>query len=494
MKKAGILLPIFSLPSPYGMGDFGKAAYEFIDFLKASGQSCWQILPVGPTSFGDSPYQSFSTFALNPYMISLEDLICDGVLKKSECDKCDFGADSQKIDYARLYKNRYPLLKKAYKRSDISKNPDFSAFQKSQCDWLFDYSLFMALKEINNGKPWYKWEDEIKTRKNLDAYFEKYNETVLFWQYLQFKLYLQWNKLKNYANVNGISIIGDIPIYVAHDSADVWANPTLFELNSCFSPTLVSGCPPDGFSKDGQLWGNPVYNWDEHKKTNYNWWIKRIKHCFLLFDVLRIDHFRGFDEFYAIEYGKANARDGKWLKGPGYDLFLEIEKQIGKKNIIAEDLGFITHSVKKLLSDCSFPGMKILQFAFDTRDTGTQNDYLPHNYKKNCIAYTGTHDNQTLISWFMSITDEERKSVREYLCDYYTPDNKIHLPLISLLMRSNAKVCIIPIQDYLGLTDIARINTPSTLGSNWQWRLGENELTDNLAKKIYKMTKRYGRT
>ena len=491
MKKSGILLPIFSLPSSYGIGDFGKSAYDFIDWLKKSGQAYWQILPLGPTSYGNSPYQSFSTFAINPYFLSLDDLINEELLKREECE--NIGFRDSKIDYARLFKTRIPLLKKAYERSSVLKNPDFLAFRENNSDWLFNYSLFMALKEKNNYKAWYEWDDKIKKRKDVELYLNKYNDEILFWQFVQFKLLSQWKNLKSYANKNGVSIIGDIPIYVAHDSADVWANPSLFKLDNSFNPTLVSGCPPDGFSKDGQLWGNPIYNWDEHKKTNYRWWIKRIEHCFSLYDVLRIDHFRGFDEFYAIEYGKENAKDGKWLKGPGYDLFFEIEKSLGKKEIIAEDLGFITRSVKELLKKCDFPGMKILEFAFDSRDTGTQNDYLPHNYERNCVAYTATHDNQTIISWFWDITDNERQSVRNYLCDNFTPDSKIHLPLISLLLRSNAKLCIIPIQDYLGLTDTARINIPSTAKGNWQWRLNGEALTNELSNKIYTMTKTYGR-
>ena len=300
-------------------------------------------------------------------------------------------------------------------------------------------------------------------------------------------------KLKAYANANGIRIIGDIPIYVAFDSADAWANPKLFQLDETGLPKAVAGCPPDGFSADGQLWGNPLYDWAYHKSTGYAWWIERLRQCFALYDVVRIDHFRGFDEYYAIPYGDKTAKNGHWEQGPGMDLFRAVEAALGKREVIAEDLGFMTDSVRRLVKDSGFPNMKVLEFAFDSRDTGSRNDYLPHNYDENCVAYTGTHDNQTIAAWFQTITEEERSMAREYLCDAYTPEEKLHSVFISLIMRSRAKLCVIPMQDWLGLDDRSRINVPSTVGTNWKWRLLPTELSDTLKEEIRKTTRIYGR-
>jgi len=495
MRKSGILLPITSLPSKYGIGCFSKSAYDFTDWLKDAGQSFWQILPLCPTGFGDSPYQSFSTFAGNPYMISLEELIEEGLLTKEECDSIDFGDSEVFIDYKKMYENRYTLLNKAYKNSNIFNDSDFIKFISDNKFWLDEYSLFMALKNKFDQSIWNTWPDDIRLREEsaLERYRQELKEEILFWQFIQYKFYCQWNKLKTYVNKNEVSIIGDIPIYVSFDSADVWANPELFELDENLNPINVAGCPPDGFSKKGQLWGNPLYKWENHKITDYEWWTKRLNHAFKLYDVLRIDHFRGFDEYYSIKFGSEDATDGKWRKGAGAELFKEAEKKLGKKNIIAEDLGFITDSVKALLDECGFPGMKVLEFAFDSRDTGVSNDYLPHNYTNNCVAYTGTHDNQTISSWFKTISESEQKAVRNYLCDYFTPDTKIHIPLIALIMKSTASLCIIPIQDWLGLSDAARINTPSTTGINWRWRIRKEQLDENIKRTIYNMTKTFER-
>ena len=495
MRKSGVLLPVTSLPSKYGIGCFSKSAYEFIDWLKDAGQSFWQILPLCPTSFGDSPYQSFSTFAINPYMISLNDLITENLLTKEDCDMTDFGDDERYIDYKKQYEKRFPLLKKAYKNFDASNDENYKKFVDENSFWLPDYSLFMALKYHFNQKVWNKWDYDILIREKdaVERYIQKLYEEINFWNFLQYKAYSMWHKLKEYANKNGISIIGDIPIYVSFDSCDVWKNPNIFQLDENFNPTFVAGCPPDGFSKKGQLWGNPLYNWDELQKTDYKWWIQRIKKSFEMYDVLRIDHFRGFDEYYSIPYLKEDATEGTWQKANGFKLFEKVKKELGENKIIAEDLGFITSSVKKLLKDCGFPGMKILQFAFDKRDTGSSNDYLPHNYPENCVAYTGTHDNQTLFSWFNTIDDDEKKAVRDYLCDYFTPDEKLNYPLISLIMESNAHLCIIPMQDLLCKDDNARINIPSTLGNNWRWRLKKGELSRDLKEKLYNMTKIYER-
>ena len=495
MREAGILLPITALHSKYGIGGFTKEAYEFVDFLKEAGQSYWQILPMGPTGFGDSPYQSFSSFAGNPYYISLDDLIEEGVLTNEECENADYGKDERQIDYKKIYDTRLKLLNKAYKRTNLKGNQEYLDFVGENVKWLENYALFMAIKDYYGGKSWYEWDLEIKMAnpKAMEEYSEKLQSEIGFWKYVQFKFYQEWSALKEYANKNGIKIIGDIPIYVAYDSADVWSNPALFQLDINKTPINVAGCPPDGFSKKGQLWGNPLYKWEIHKESGYVWWIYRIEHCFKLYDVLRIDHFRGFDEYYSIEYGSRDATNGKWEKGPKKSLFDAIKEKLGEKQIIAEDLGFVTEGVKDLLEECEFPGMRVFQFGFDKRDTGAKNDYLPHNYIENCVAYTATHDNPTIISWFFEIDKDEREDVRNYLCDKFTPDSEIHLPIIGTVMRSQAKLCIIPIQDYLGYDSRARINKPSTLGANWTWRLSKNDITKELTKQIYEITRLSGR-
>lgn len=492
-RSAGILLPISSLTSKYGIGCFDKKAYEFVDYLKEAGQSYWQILPLGPTSYGDSPYQSFSTFAGNPYYIDLNELVLNGLLTKEECEQVGF-KDNDDIDYGLLYSKRYALLKKAFERSGITIDTDFIRF----CDenkWLDEYALFMALKDYFGGVSWDKWEKNLRLRKDfaLNEYRDKLSDEINFYKFLQYMFFAQWNKLKKYANEKGIKIIGDIPIYVAADSADVWAEPELFQLDKDGKPKAVAGCPPDGFAADGQLWGNPLYDWDYHKETGFEWWISRLSHCFKLYDVVRIDHFRGFDEYYSIPYGDENAKNGHWEKGPGMELFTAVEKALGKREVIAEDLGFMTDSVRQLVKNSGFPNMKVLEFAFDSRDTGSRNDYLPHNYNENCVAYTGTHDNQTIASWFDTITEDEREMAREYLSDGFTPTEKLNKAFISLIMRSKARLCIIPMQDWLGLDDKSRINVPSTVGKNWRWRLTENQLTEKLKNEILKTTRIFGR-
>lgn len=494
-RTAGVLLPITSLPSRYGIGCFSKSAYDFVDWLSKAGQSYWQILPLGPTSYGDSPYQSFSTFAGNPYFISLETLISEGLLTAEECDAADFGSQADDIDYKKLYDNRYPLLHKAYEHSNIADDPDYQRYIAQNSQWLADYALFMALKDLFGGIPWNKWPEGIRLRETtqVDRYRSELHSEIEFWQYMQYLFSKQWNDLKTYANKNGIRFIGDIPIYVAMDSSDAWAHPELFQLDESNVPLAVAGCPPDGFSADGQLWGNPLYRWDYHKSTGYEWWISRLAHCFQMYDVVRIDHFRGFDEYYSIPYGAENAVHGHWEKGPGIDLFRSMEQKLGHHEVIAEDLGYVTDSVRQLVKDSGFPGMKVLEFAFDSRDTGSANDYLPHNYTENCVAYTGTHDNETINGWFASITPAERQSARDYLCDQHTPDDQLHKSFVSLLMRSNAKTCIIPLQDYMGCDNRCRINKPSTVGTNWRWRLKKEDLTEDLLEDIRTITMRYGR-
>lgn len=495
-RQCGVLLPVSSLPSKYGIGCFSKSAYEFVDWLSQAGQSYWQILPLGPTSYGDSPYQSFSTFAGNPYFISLEDLIEEGVLSEAECDGADFGEDETSVDYAKMYKARYPLLRKAYERSRIAENPEFVRFCEEQDYWLSDYALFMAVKENRfENRPWGEWAQDIRFRYQnaLDYYRRELYFDIEFQKYMQFKFYEQWTRLKSYANEKGIRIIGDIPIYVAMDSADAWGRPWLFKLDKDNRPVQVAGCPPDAFSETGQLWGNPLYNWEVHKASGFDWWIKRMAHCFDMYDVLRIDHFRGFDEYYAIPGGDKTAENGWWEKGPGMDLFRAISYHLGERHIIAEDLGYVTDSVRQLVKDSGYPNMRVLEFAFDERDTGNASDYLPHNYPRNCVVYTGTHDNETLLSWFQNITPNERKMVRKYLCNFSSSVEDVRKNLICLAMGSVADLCVIPVQDYLGLDDRARTNKPSTIGKNWKWRLEKGQLGERLKKEMLELAKVYGR-
>ena len=494
-RSAGILLPISSLPSPYGIGCFSQEAYDFVDWLKEAGQTYWQILPLGVTSYGDSPYQSFSAFAGNPYFISLDALVEEGVLTADECKKANFGRKADDINYSRMYTERGRLLRLAYSRSDIGHNEAFTAFCEKNKWWLDDFALFMAVKDRFEGKPWIEWAEDIRLRWQpaMDYYRRELYFEVEYHKYLQFKFEEQWRKLKAYANSKGIQIIGDIPIYVALDSADAWANPGLFQLDKDNIPTAVAGVPPDGFSPTGQLWGNPLYRWEAHRETGYQWWITRLWYCFELYDVVRIDHFRGFDEYFSIPYGSETAAEGHWEKGPGIELFRAVEQALGKREIIAEDLGYMSETVRQLVRDSGFPGMKVLEFAFDSRDTGSASDYLPHNYPVNSVAYTGTHDNETLVSWYQTITDAERAMVRDYLYNYATPEEQLYKSMIALILRSAAATCIVPMQDWLGLDNSARINKPSTVGQNWRWRLKKTQLTKKLQKEICLLTTRYGR-
>lgn len=490
MRKSGILMPVSSIPSKYGIGTFSKQAYAFIDSLEKAGQSYWQILPLGPTGYGDSPYQSFSTFAGNPYYIDLEELIEAGWLTEADCDKCDFGDDDESIDYEKIYLSRFKVLRKAFHNSHIEKDQDFQAFVSENSDWLEDYALYMAVKNSFDGVSWSEWDEDIKLRRPaaLKRYREKYAEEVEFYRFQQYLFAKQWFALKEYANAKKIEIIGDIPIYVAFDSADTWANPELFQLDETLTPVAVAGCPPDAFSATGQLWGNPLYRWDHHKKTGYAWWLKRIAYCYKLYDVVRIDHFRGFDEYYSIPFGNETAEFGHWEKGPGYDIFRTIKAELGKKTVIAEDLGFLTKSVINLVKKTGYPGMKILQFAFDSRE---ENDYLPHNYTANSIVYTGTHDNDTTLGWFDSLKRKDKQFARRYLNIRGSKD--VQWAFIRAAMASVSDTCVIPMQDYLGLGAEARINIPSTLGINWKWRMRDGAFTDELAERIREMTKLYGR-
>ena len=493
-RACGVLLPIFSLPSEYGIGTFSKEAYDFVDYLVEAGQKYWQILPLGPTSYGDSPYQSFSTFAGNPYYIDIVKLIEEGYLTRKDAEKYDFGTSEESIDYEKQYRHRYHLLKIAFQNFSKVKDyetvrGEFEQFKKDN-DWLQDYSLFMVLKNAHSGRAWSTWEDDLRLRKSAATKeaLKKYADEVEFYNFLQYMFNKQWTELKAYANGKGIEIIGDIPIYVAFDSSDTWANPELFQLDKDNMPIDVAGCPPDAFSATGQLWGNPLYNWDYHKKTGYKWWIKRMAHCYKLYDVVRIDHFRGFDEYYAIPFGSPTAVNGEWRKGPGFELFDTMNKALGERPVIAEDLGFLTPSVIKLVQKTGYPGMKILQFAFDSRE---ESDYLPHNYTKNCIVYTGTHDNETTRGWYDNLPRNDRKFAKEYLGIHYAKDAV--WAMIRAAFASVSDTAIIPMQDYLELDQTARVNTPSTLGGNWIWRMKKDDLSKELCSKMHDYARIYGR-
>ena len=493
MRKAGILFPVFSLPSKYGIGTFGKESYRFVDFLKQSGQSIWQILPLGPTGYGDSPYQSFSSFAGNPYFIDLETLIADGLLTKAECDEIQFGDNAEDIDYEKLYFGRFKLYAKAYQRAKqqgVTSSKKYKTFVKDNAYWLDDYALYMAVKDSFGGINFMEWDDEIRLRdkKAVAEYSKALAEEIECYKFQQFLFQVQWISLKKYANKKGIEIIGDIPIYVAFDSADTWASPNLFQLDEKGYPIAVAGCPPDCFTADGQLWGNPLYKWAEHKNSGYKWWLDRMKRCFELYDIVRIDHFRGFDEYWAVPYGDKTAVGGKWMKGPGYSLFAAINKEFGTGRIIAEDLGFITDSVRNLIRKCGYPGMKILQFGFDESKTS---EHLPHFCDKNYVVYTGTHDNFTLKAWIDQMDKESTKFAKKYLG--VKKRKQLLKGYLRAAMQTSAETCVIPIQDYMGLGNEARINAPSTLGINWRWRITSDAFTPELAKYIKSYSKNYGR-
>ena len=477
-------MPIFSLPSAYGIGTLGTEAYRFVDFLVKARQSYWQILPLNPTNYGDSPYQSFSSFAGNPYFIDIELLINEGLLTRGEAQSADFGDDDFNIDYGKLYENRLPLLKKAFGRFTADK--DFQEFCHDNAFWLDDYALFMALKAKNGGCAW----NEFSVGSEYDDCTEDIadKKEILFHKFLQYKFSVQWQNLKNYANEKGVKIIGDIPIYVALDSADVWAEKSQFLLDG-LKPALVAGCPPDAFTEDGQLWGNPLYDWKKMKADGYRWWKKRLGYALKMYDTVRIDHFRGFESFYAIPASDENAKNGKWMKGPAIAFFKELKKEFGEDcPIIAEDLGFLTPQVKRMLKSSGFPGMKVLQFAFDSRE---ESDYLPHNYDKNCVVYTGTHDNDTIMGWVETAPAADVKFAEKYLGA--SRDNGFNFAMIRAALASVADTAIIMMPDLMGLGSEARINTPSTLGDNWRWRIDGACINDWLAGIVADLTETYSR-
>ena len=492
-RRCGILLPISSLPSKYGIGAFSKEAYEFVDFLAASGQKLWQVLPIGPTGYGDSPYQSFSTFAGNPYFIDLDTLVQEKLLLQEECEACDWGDDPEKVDYEKIYTSRFVVLKKAFERFDRSEE-DYQKFYENHKEWVEEYALFMVLKNHFGGKSWQNWPEEIRNHDTsaIDRCSHQYRDEIEFYIFQQYMFDKQWTDLRRYANEAGVHIIGDIPIYVSLDSVEVWSHPELFALDENRTPIAVAGCPPDAFSVDGQLWGNPLYDWSYHKKTGFEWWIGRMKVLFDRFDIVRIDHFRGFDEYYSIPYDAKTAAEGHWEKGIGIELFDAMKKVFGEHAaIIAEDLGYVTDSVKQLLADTGYPGMKLIEFAFDSREGG---DYMPYNYTKNCVVYTGTHDNDTLQGWYKAISEEDREYTIEYLNNRETPAEEIHWDFIRLALSTVADTCIISAQDYLGLGSEARMNTPSSIGGNWVWRMKKGAFTRQLSQKILDLSKIYGRS
>ena len=493
MRKCGILLPISALPSKYGIGTFGQEAYDFINFLQLAKQSYWQVLPLEPTSYGDSPYQSFCAYAGNPYFIDLDLLKEDGLLNDEDLS-CLNDAPFI-IDYANLYKKRYNILRKAYYNFLHNKNYpknkiSFDNYIYENKTWLNDYALFMSIKSYHNDVSWQYWKPQYRyyNQKILEKYYINHQDDVHFWMFVQYEFDKQWQALKNYAHQCGIEIIGDVPIYVALDSCDVWANTKLFQLDKELKLIKVAGCPPDAFCEEGQLWGNPLYNYKIMKTDHYKWWTNRIKKATQLYDVIRIDHFRGFESYYAIPSGDKTAKNGKWEKGPGYSLFKAIKEEIPNIRIIAEDLGFLTKNVFQLLRKTGFPGMKVLEFAFDD---DKDNMYLPHNYIKNCVVYTGTHDNMPLRAWFHSLTQEKKHLVREYIM--LENDDKICDQMIRVALGSVSDLVIIPIQDYLGFGIESRINTPSTINGNWTYRIEKKYLSSELALYIAFLTTLYKR-
>ena len=489
MRESGILMHISSLPGSYGIGTMGKNAFAFIDFLKAAGQSCWQILPLSPTGYGDSPYQSCSTFAGNPYLIDLDLLVEEGLLKKSDLSGITWCESETKVNYGTQYNNRWNVLRLAYGR--FTGSEAFDAFCRDNSSWLGDFTLFLALKAENGNKIWNQWPEELKHR-DPDAIWkarQELKDEIRFYSFVQFLFFTQWNALRAYAAENGISIIGDVPIYVPLDSADVWSNPELFQLDENLDPVAVAGCPPDAFSEDGQLWGNPLYRWDLMSETGFSWWMNRLAAAGKLYDVVRLDHFRGFEAYWSVPYGDTTAKGGKWVTGPGMAFMDTLKKSLPQLKLIAEDLGFLTQEVLDLRDNSGYPGMKVLGFAFDSREPS---DYLPHTYTANTVCYTGTHDNMTTRQWF----ETADKAAVEYATEYMHLSQKEGLVwgVIRTAMASVSDRCIVPMQDYLNIGAEGRMNFPGTMtDANWTWRAKDGFLTKALEDRILALTRLYGR-
>ena len=499
-RSSGILLHPTSLPTRFGIGDFGPAAYYFADFLARAGQSLWQVLPLCPTGYGDSPYQSFSAFAGNPLLISLELLADEGWLSLSEFDVFE-GLPADRADYQRVNQLKLPLLRKTYQKFSSRKNESFCEFKDAQKHWLDDFALFMALKEAHGGVAWTHWERELVRRDAaaLKRAGEQFSEEIESHKFAQYVFFRQWKKLRQHCAERHIRIMGDLPIYVAHDSADVWANPEFFLLDENGSPKKVAGVPPDYFSATGQLWGNPIYNWEKLRETGFQWWIERFRALFELFDVVRVDHFRGFEAYWEVPAGETTAINGRWTKAPGAEVFSAVESALGDLPIVAENLGVITPEVEAIRHRFYFPGMAILQFAFGTDPQGPT--FRPHNYPRELVAYTGTHDNDTIVGWWTGSgagdstrTEEDIRNEREYASKYLNTDNReIHWAFIRALLASVAETVIFPLQDVMGLGSEARMNTPSKLDGNWRWRFRGEMLTEDVCRHLKELTMIYER-
>ena len=489
-RGAGLLLPISSLPSPYGIGTLGKAAYDFVDYLVEAGQKYWQVLPVGPTSYGDSPYQSFSAFAGNPYFIDLDYLVDEGLITKAQIKKYPWGDNKEYIDYATIYGSRFKILRIAFENSSYASTKEYKNFEKENEYWLDDYSMYMAIKFRFDNVEWSKWDNDIKARtpEAMDRYREELKDDIEFWKFCQYKFFEQWNNLRKYANEKGVEMIGDIPIYVAMDSADVWAHKDLFELDEDFKQINVAGVPPDAFSADGQLWGNPLYNWDRMEECDFEWWKQRMASNSKLYDYIRIDHFIGVVNYYSIDANCTNAKEGVWRKGPGIKLTNAIDSAIGDATIIAEDLGVVSQAVRDLLEETGYPGMNIIEFAFSGE---ADNSHLPHNYKPNSLVYGGTHDNETVVGYFGSQSAKELK----YAYKYLGVNKKSDIPaaVLRAAYASVAAIAIFQVQDILEKGNEARMNTPSTVGDNWKWRMLKGSLTKKKAKELKELAEFYAR-
>lgn len=488
MRGSGILMHITSLPGPYGVGTLGKQAFAFVDFLKAAGQTYWQLLPLNPTGYGDSPYQSCSTFAGNPYLIDLDSLVEGGLLSKNEIDAVCWNCCEDKVDFGILYQNRLHILRLAYDR--FVNTAELDAFCDDNRDWLPDFALYMALKDRSQGTPWYQWEEPLKKRESqaIQAAQQELEEEIRFYCFAQYLFYKQWSALRQYAGENGVRMIGDVPIYVPLDSVELWCDPEQFCLNDSLEPVEVAGCPPDAFSEDGQLWGNPLYRWDAMAEDGYRWWIRRLAAAGKLYDVVRLDHFRGFEAYWSVPAADSTAKNGKWIKGPGMAFVRAVQSALPGLQMIAEDLGFLTPEVLALRDNSGLPGMKVLQFAFDSREPS---DYLPHNYIQNTVCYTGTHDNMTTLQWFQTASADAVAYAAEYMG--LSQGEGFVWGAIRTAMSSVSNLCIIPMQDYLELGEEARMNFPGTLGTNWTWRAAEGSFSPALAEKIYRLTRIYGR-
>ena len=495
-RTSGILLHPTSLPSAHGIGDFGPGAYAFIDFLQLSGQGVWQMLPLGPTGYGDSPYQALSAFAGNPMLISPDLLIEEGLLETSEIEKMTWS--ETEVDYGRVIPWKQNLLKKAYARFKTDESSglrrEYNLFCKQEAGWLEDFVLFFALKEHHDYQAWTSWPLKLIQRqpKALSTYSKKLHASIDLHRFTQFLFFRQWKKLHQYANEHHVKIIGDIPIFVGHDSSDVWSNQAWFYLDKMGEPTVVAGVPPDYFSETGQRWGNPLFNWDRLKKEDYSFWIDRVKHLSSMFDIIRIDHFRGFAGYWEIPAEEKTAIKGQWKNGPGADLFLAIERQLGSDiAIIAEDLGVVTEDVTELLEELGFPGMAVLLFGFESTASLDPTSFLPHNLQHNQVVYTGTHDNDTIVGWWNKQPEKVQDFLRRYL---NTDGNVIHRDMIRAALSCVSYLAIFPMQDLLGLGSEACMNQPGTASGNWQWRYSTEALTTPLAEDLLMITRLYGRS